>query len=68
MFAEADAIMHPILGRPLSRYVWVDEADPVDLKRAEDELRQTAITQPAMLTVDAALQRLLADYGFRPTT
>ena len=66
MFSEADAIMQPILGRPLSRYVWVDPMGPDDLKRAEDELRQTAITQPAMLTVDAALQRLLADYGFRP--
>ena len=66
MFAEADEIMQPILGRPLSRYVWVDATDPEQLKRAEDELRQTAITQPAMLTVDAALQRLLADYGFRP--
>ncbi len=66
MFAEADAIMQPILGRPLSKFVWVDASGPDDLKRAEDELRQTAITQPAMLTVDAALQRLLADYGFRP--
>ncbi len=66
MFAEADEIMQPILGRPLSRYVWVDATEPEAIKRAEEELRQTAITQPAMLTVDAALQRLLTDYGFRP--
>ena len=30
------------------------------------ELRQTEITQPAVLTVDIALTRLLAAYGVAP--
>ena len=33
---------------------------------AEEALRQTAITQPAVLTLDIALFRLLAAYGFKP--
>jgi malonyl CoA-acyl carrier protein transacylase len=66
VFAEADRIMTPILGRPLTSYIFTDAADPEAIKAAEDALRQTAITQPAMLTVDAALHALLAAYGFKP--
>ena len=33
---------------------------------AEMALMQTAITQPAMLTMDTALYKLLAEYGFAP--
>ena len=35
-------------------------------QRAEAELRRTEITQPAVLTVDIALTRLLAAYGIEP--
>ena len=66
IFAEADRIMTPILGRPLTSYVFIDAAEPEAIKAAEDALRQTAITQPAMLTVDAALYALLAEYAFKP--
>ncbi len=70
VFAEADRIMAPILGRPLTSYIFSDDAGAADssaaIKAAEDALRQTAITQPAMLTVDAALHALLAEYGFKP--
>ncbi|MCL4845974.1 MAG: acyltransferase domain-containing protein, partial [Acidobacteria bacterium] len=65
-FAEADAVMAPILGAPLTSFVFVDEHDTTAVERAEDALRQTAITQPSVLTVDAALQRLLADFGIVP--
>ncbi len=65
-FAEADRIMEPLLGRPLSELIFVDPADPEALARAEEGLRQTAITQPAVLTVDTALTRLLAAYGITP--
>jgi malonyl CoA-acyl carrier protein transacylase len=34
--------------------------------QAEEDLRQTAITQPAVLATDAALTRLMAAYGIRP--
>jgi acyl transferase domain-containing protein len=65
-FAEADRIMTPILGKPLSDYIFVDRTDPDVLAKAEEELRQTAVTQPAVLTVDLALTRLLAAYGIEP--
>jgi malonyl CoA-acyl carrier protein transacylase len=64
-FREADAVMTPILGRPLSDYIFVEDGDE-RLKQAEAELRNTIVTQPAMLTANVALLRLLAKYGFHP--
>lgn len=64
-FAEADRAMTPLLGQPLTEYIFVnDDADRA--AKAEDDLRRTAITQPAVLTVDTALTRLLAAYGMTP--
>ncbi|HEX6824024.1 MAG TPA: SDR family NAD(P)-dependent oxidoreductase [Candidatus Sulfotelmatobacter sp.] len=65
-FAEADRVMKPILGKPLTEFVFVDKADPDAIAKAEDDLRQTAITQPAVLATDLALTRLLAAYGINP--
>jgi acyl transferase domain-containing protein/acyl carrier protein len=65
-FAEADRIMEPLLGRPLSDFIFVDPDDPDAASRAEEALRQTAITQPAVLAADTALTRLLAAYGIGP--
>ena len=65
-FEEADRIMAPLLPKPLTEYVFVDSADSAAMARAEDDLRQTAITQPAVLAVDLALTRLLEAYGIRP--
>ena len=65
-FAEADAVMTPILGRPLSRYVFVDHDDDEALRQLEEDLKQTEITQPAVLATDIALTRLLAAYGIEP--
>ncbi|HEY6886252.1 MAG TPA: acyltransferase domain-containing protein, partial [Solirubrobacter sp.] len=63
-FDEADAIMRPLLGgRALSEIIFVG-ADGV--AGAEAELMRTEITQPAVLTVDVALTRLLAAYGIEP--
>jgi len=64
MFAQADAVMTPILGQPLTNYLFV--ADDAERMSAEFALMQTAITQPAMLTLDTAIYRLLASYGFGP--
>ncbi|GAP11267.1 polyketide synthase module [Bellilinea caldifistulae] len=64
-FKEADAIMTPILGRPLTSYIYV-EGDEESLKQAEAALRDTAITQPAMLTANVALLRLMEKFGFSP--
>ena len=65
-FAETDRIMTPILGKPLSDFIFVDTSDADALAKAEDDLRQTAITQPAVLATDLALTRLLAAYGIEP--
>ena len=65
-FAEADRVMTPLLGKPLSKFIFVDNADADAVAKAEDDLRQTAITQPAVLATDLALTRLLAAYGIEP--
>ena len=65
-FAEADRVMAPLLDRPLSDYLFADPEDPAAIERAERELRNTEITQPAVLTVDIALTRLLAAHGLVP--
>ncbi|HET7826857.1 MAG TPA: beta-ketoacyl synthase N-terminal-like domain-containing protein, partial [Anaeromyxobacter sp.] len=66
IFDEADAVLAPILGKPLTSFLFADPADKDAVARAEEGLKQTAITQPAVLTVDNALRALLAEYGFAP--
>ncbi len=66
VFAEADAVMTPILGRPLTSTIFVDAADRAAVAQATMDLMQTEITQPAMLTLDMALLALLQSYGFAP--
>ena len=65
-FAEADRIMTPLLGKPLSEFIFVNQADAAALAKAENDLRQTAVTQPAVITTDIAMTRLLAAYGIQP--
>ncbi len=65
-FAEADRVMTPLLGKPLTDFVFVDQTDPAAVAKADEDLRQTAITQPAVLAIDLALTRLLAAYGIQP--
>ncbi|HET9782239.1 MAG TPA: beta-ketoacyl synthase N-terminal-like domain-containing protein, partial [Candidatus Dormibacteraeota bacterium] len=66
VFDEADDIMSPLLGRKLSDVIFVDGGEAAGVARAEAALRQTEITQPAVMTVDLALTRLLDAYGIRP--
>ena len=64
-FQEADEVMTPILGRTLTSYIYVD-GDDESLAQAEKDLKNTAITQPAMLTANVALLRVMEKYGFKP--
>ncbi|HEX9189930.1 MAG TPA: beta-ketoacyl synthase N-terminal-like domain-containing protein, partial [Vicinamibacteria bacterium] len=66
VFAEADRVLEPILGRTLTSYIFVDRRDPEAVRQAEEDLKQTAITQPAVLTMDTAMCRLLGEYGLEP--
>ncbi len=66
IFTEADRIMTPLLGKPLSEFVFVDKTNAEAVAKAEEDLRQTEITQPTVLTIDLALTRLLAAYGIQP--
>jgi acyl transferase domain-containing protein len=65
-FAEADRALTHLLGKPLSEFIFIDGRDPVAVAKAEDDLRQTAITQPAIIATDVAMSRLLAAYGIHP--
>ncbi len=63
VFEEADRVMEPLLGKPLSRCIYLDESDAEAVAAAEEGLKQTAITQPAVLAVEVALARMIGAYG-----
>ncbi len=63
-FRETDEVMTPILGRSISSYIFVD-GDEAAMSKAEKELRDTTITQPALLAVNVALLRLLGQFGIQ---
>ncbi|MGH9643364.1 MAG: beta-ketoacyl synthase N-terminal-like domain-containing protein, partial [Terriglobales bacterium] len=65
-FEEADRALQSLLGKPLSEFIFVDKSDKDAIAQAEEDLRQTAITQPAVLATDIALTHMLALYGIRP--
>jgi acyl transferase domain-containing protein/acyl carrier protein len=65
-YDDADAAMAAFIDRPLSSYILLDSDDPDRKAQAELELMATEITQPAMLTADEALTRMLAAYGITP--
>ncbi len=63
-FREADEVMTPLLGRPLTEYI---RRNPLLAEDAQFEaLRATEISQPATLAVDVAILRVLASYGVFP--
>ena len=66
VFEEADRVMTPLLGKPLSAYIYVDPTDEAAVRQATQDLMQTAITQPAVLATDQSLTKLMAAYGVRP--
>ena len=66
-WAEADRTMIDILdGENLSSMVLREGLDADEMAMAEELLKQTEHTQPAMLTADLALERLLAQHGIVP--
>ena len=65
-FDEADRVMAPLLGKPLTAFIFADGSDETAAQRLEQQLMQTEITQPAVLATDLALTRMLDAYGVRP--
>jgi acyl transferase domain-containing protein/NAD(P)-dependent dehydrogenase (short-subunit alcohol dehydrogenase family)/acyl carrier protein len=65
-YEEADRVMQPHLPKRLSDYIFVDEKDADVVAEASEALKQTEITQPAVLATETALARMLSAYGIRP--
>ncbi|MBT4060275.1 MAG: SDR family NAD(P)-dependent oxidoreductase [Euryarchaeota archaeon] len=64
---EADKTMIEILdGEKLSEFVLRENLSPDEVKIAEEKLKQTEFTQPAMLTADLAIYRLLQEHDINP--
>ena len=64
---EADRTMVEVLnGETLSSFVLRENLTDQEKKEAEFKLKQTEYTQPAMLTADLALYRLLKAHGLEP--
>ncbi len=61
-FAEADSVIERLTGKKLTEVVWPTHAD----EAAELALRHTENCQPAMLTADVAMLRLLQAHGVHP--
>ena len=66
VFEEADRVMEPLLGKPLTKCIYLDNSDEAALVEAENGLKQTAITQPAVLATETAIARLIGAYGIKP--
>ncbi|MBI4347542.1 MAG: acyltransferase domain-containing protein, partial [Elusimicrobia bacterium] len=66
-FDEADRIMVGITGKKLSDALFTKGGEtPEQLAAMEERIKQTEITQPAVLTGDVAILRLLRSYGVEP--
>jgi len=65
-YDEADRVMEPLLGKKLTDYIFVDDSDEKVVAEATDALKQTEITQPAVLATETALARVLESYGVKP--
>ncbi|MFK7928905.1 MAG: beta-ketoacyl synthase N-terminal-like domain-containing protein, partial [Myxococcota bacterium] len=63
-FEEADRIVGPTLGRGITDFIALRDGEDAEAK--EQTLRQTEYSQPATLTLDVAILRLLASYGVYP--
>ena len=63
---EADEVMKDIIGEPLSDFVLRTGLSKQEMEVAEEKLKQTEYTQPAMLTADLAMERLLNQNGIHP--
>ncbi len=57
-------ILHPCMGCDLREYLYPAEHD---VEKAEQSLKNTFFTQPALFTIEYALARLLQHWGIQPS-
>ncbi|MEK7722005.1 MAG: acyltransferase domain-containing protein, partial [Elusimicrobiota bacterium] len=66
-FNEADVILEKMTGLRLTEVLWSRPGESrEDLTKREDAIKQTQLTQPAMLTADIAMYRLFKEFGIKP--
>ena len=66
-FDEADKIMTNIIGCGISEKIFLEDgASEQEMKEAAEILRKTEYTQPAILTSNIAMYRLLESFGINP--
>ncbi|MBQ2312971.1 MAG: ACP S-malonyltransferase, partial [Elusimicrobiaceae bacterium] len=66
-FEEADNISMKLAGVSLTEVIWSKPSeDKEKLKEREEGIKRTEITQPAILTANVAMMRLLYQFGIKP--
>lgn len=66
-FEEADNVSMKLAGVSLTEVIWSKPGeDKEKLKEREEGIKRTEITQPAILTANVAMMRLLYQFGIKP--
>ena len=66
-FDEADVILEKMIGVRLTDAIWSKPGESKEeLAKREAAIKQTQLTQPAMMTADIAMYRLFKEFGIQP--
>ena len=66
-FDEADRLLVDIIGQNLTDTVWSKPGETKEqIAEREAAIKRTEMTQPAVLTADIAMMRLLSSFGIKP--
>ena len=66
-FDEADRLLLDIIGQTLTDTLWSKEGETKEqIAQREAAIKKTEMTQPAVLTADIAMMRLLSSFGIKP--
>ena len=66
-FDEADRLLTDIIGQTLTETLWSQPGETKEqIAEREAAIKRTEMTQPAVLTADIAMMRLLSSFGIKP--
>ena len=66
-FDEADRLLIDIIGQTLTETLWSKPGETKEqIAEREAAIKRTEMTQPAVLTADIAMMRLLSSFGIKP--